>query len=328
MKCSRILFTALCLIISNVLFAQKIGFLLDDYISDRWFSDEKYFSEKVKELGGDVTVEVANADTTAQFTLAQKMLDAGVKVLVVVPTDSRKAGKIVDLAAQRHVPVIAYDRLILNEKLTAYVSFDNVKVGRLQAEYALKKMPTGKYILVNGPISDNNAVLFKQGQEEVLRPQIQNGKIKVVADLVMDDWGELGAMLKVGELIADKNNMPDAVIAANDALATGAITALPNSVYGKTVITGQDADLSAIRDIIAGKQTMTVYKPIKLLADKAAELAIQLARSQSPSGLTKLKSGNISVNAILLDAIAVDQSNYKETVVKDGHVKLSEIEKK
>jgi D-xylose transport system substrate-binding protein len=245
-----------------------------------------------------------------------------------VPTDSHQASKIVDLAAKRHVPVIAYDRLILNEKLTAYISFDNLKVGRLQAEYALKKVPSGKYILLNGPVSDNNAVMFKQGQDEVLKQHIQSGKVKVVADLVMEDWGELGAMLKISELIADKNNMPNVILAANDALATGAITSLPNSAYGKTVITGQDADLSAIRDIIAGKQTMTVYKPIKPLADKAAELAMQLASGKNPDGLIKMKSGNISVNAILLDAVVVDKSNYMETVVKDGHIKPSEIEKK
>lgn len=313
---------------SGICFSQKIGFLMDDYISDRWFSDEKYFKETVKELGGEVLMEVANADTAAQYSLAKKILDAGVKVLVVIPTDSRQASRIVDLATKYKVPVVSYDRLILNDKLAVYISYDNVKVGRLQAEYALKKKPSGNYILLNGPTSDNNAVLFKAGQDEVLKPHIQNGNIKVLADLVMSDWGELGAMIKINELVTDNKIMPDAVVAANDALATGAIASLPGALLGKTVVTGQDADLSGVRNIISGRQAMTVYKPIKPLAKKAAELAMKLAKGEKLEGLTKMKSGNMTVNAILLDPVAVDLSNYKDTVIKDGHVKLPELDKK
>jgi D-xylose transport system substrate-binding protein len=309
-------------------FSQKIGFLMDDYISDRWFSDEKYFKETIKELRGEVLMEVANADTAAQYLLAKKLLDAGVNVLVVIPTDAHQASKIVDLATIYKVPVVSYDRLILSDKIAVYVSYDNVKVGRLQGQYALKKKPSGGYILLNGPTSDNNAVLFKAGQDEVLKPHIQSGKIKVLADVVMADWGELGAMIKINELVTDNKFMPDAIVAANDALATGAIASLPGSLLGKTVVTGQDADISGIRNIISGRQAMTVYKPIKPLARKAAELAMKLARGEKLERLSQMKSGNITVNAILLDPVAVDLSNYKETVIKDGHVKLPESEKK
>ncbi len=318
----------LMLLSSGVCSSQKIGFLMDDYISDRWFLDEKFFKETVQEFGGEVLMEVANADTAAQYSLAKKLLDGGAKVLVVIPSDAQQASRIVDLATKYKVPVVSYDRLILNDKVAVYVSYDNMKVGRLQAEYALKKKPSGGYILLNGPISDNNATLFKAGQHEVLKPHIQSGKIKILADVVMNDWGELGAMIKINELVTDNKFMPDAIVAANDALATGAIASLPGSLLGKTIVTGQDADLSAVRNIISGRQAMTVYKPIKPLAKKAAELAIALAKGEKPEGLVKMKSGSLTVNAILLNPIAVDLSNYKETVVKDGHVKLPELEKK
>src|SRR5260221_12910461 len=151
--------------------AQKIGFLMDDYISERWYSDQKYFTEKVKELGGEVLVEIAYADTTKQMELAKKLIASGVKVLVIVPTDAHQAARIVDMAKKSGVAVVAYDRLILSENIAAYISYDNQKVGRLQAEYALQKVPQGKFILINGPTSYNNAGLFKAGQQKVLTPR-------------------------------------------------------------------------------------------------------------------------------------------------------------
>ncbi len=112
---------------------------------------------------------------------------------------------------------------------------------------------------------------------------------------------------------------------ANDELATGVIQALPKEITGKAIVTGQDADLAGIKNLVAGNQAMTVYKPIKPLAEKAAEIAMQLARGVAIKGLTKTNLGSISVNAILLDPITVDKSNYMDTVIKDGQVKLSDL---
>ncbi len=188
--------------------AQKIGFLVDDYINERWYSDQKYFTEKVKELGGEVLVEVAYSDTTQQVDLAKKLIGAGAKVLVVIPTDARAAAKIADLAKKSSVPVVSYDRLILSENIAAYVSYDNRKVGMLQAQYALKKVPQGKFILMNGPPSDNNAVLFKAGQEEVLAPSIKSGKVQVIGNFVMEDWGQLGSYMKLQEFFSKTKDRP------------------------------------------------------------------------------------------------------------------------
>ena len=308
--------------------AQKIGFLMDDYVSDRWYSDQKYFTEKVKELGGEVLVEIAYADTLKQAELATKLIDSGVKVLVIVPTDAHQAAKIVDRARKSGVAVVAYDRLILNENIAAYISYDNQKVGRLQAQYALEKVPQGKFILMNGPPSDNNAILFKAGQEEVLASAIKNGKVQVLANFVMADWGQLGAWMKLEDFFAKNKERPDAIVVANDEMAIGVIQALPKALMGKTVVTGQDADLAGLKNIVSGNQTMTVYKPIKPIAQRAAEIAMQLARGTAISGITKMKIGTLTVNAILLNPIVVDKSNYMETVIKDGQVKLSELQAK
>ncbi len=318
----------LALLCSNQIEAQKIGFLMDDYISDRWYSDQKYFTEKVKELGGEVLVEIAYADTTKQTELARKLIDAGAKVLVIVPTDAHQAARIVALAKKSGVAVIAYDRLILSKDIAAYISYDNQKVGRLQAQYALQKVPQGKYILMNGPPSDNNAILFKAGQEEVLAPSIKNGKVQILANFVMSDWGQLGAWMKLEDFFAKNKERPDAVVVANDEMAIGVIQALPKAQMGVTVVTGQDADLAGLKNIVSGNQMMTVYKPIKPIAQRAAEIAMQLARNTAISGIIKMKIGTLTVSAILLDPIVVDKSNYMDTVIKDGQVKLSDLQAK
>ncbi len=305
--------------------AQKIGFLIDDYVAERWYADQKYFAEKVKELGGEALMEVAYSDTAKQMDLAKKLIASGVKVLVICPTDAHQAAKIVDVAKKSGVVVVAYDRLILNENIAAYISYDNLKVGRLQAEYALKKVPRGKYILVNGPPSDNNALLCKAGQEEVLAPSIKSDKVQVIGNFVMEDWGQIGAYMKLQDFFSKTNDRPDAVVVANDEMAVGVIQGLPRELLGKTIVTGQDGDLNAIKSIVEGSQTMTVYKPIKPLAQRAAEIAMQLAKGSTITGANKIKFGALEVNAILLDPVTVDKSNYMETVIKDGQVKLSEL---
>jgi len=319
-----LVFTFLCFF-SLAVSGQKVGLLLDSYILDRWYLDQKLFMDRVKELGGEPLLEVAYGDTLEQLKLGKKLIDAGAKVLVIVPTDGKQAARIVAMAKASKVPVISYDRLILSNDLSLYVSYNNEKVGSLQAGYALKKMPVGNYLLFNGPVSDNNAIQFAKGQHKILDPQVKKGKIKIIGDFVMADWGELNALTKMDEFLSSSKERPNVVIAANDALASGAIQSLPQDLLGKVVITGQDADLTALKNIVAGNQSMTVYKPIKPLAIMAADMAINLAKGKAVKGTTKLTSGSVTVNAILLDPIVVDKTNYKETVVKDGHATLSDI---
>ena len=320
-----ILLPVLLLVCAFQLKAQKVGLLMDSYVTDRWFIDQKLFTDKVKELGGEVKVEVAYGDPAEQIRLGKKLLAEGVKVLVIVAVDGHKASEIVEAASAVHVPVIAYDRLIDNNKIAIYISYNNERVGEMQAQAALAKFPQGKYLLVNGPIIDNNAILYRNGQLKVLKKSIDEGKVKIIGDLVQDDWGEIGALMKVDEFVSLNTERPDVIIAANDALASGAIQALPAEMKGKTYVTGQDADLSALRYIVGGLQSMTIYKPIKPVAYWAAESAIKLAKGETVKGTSRFKDGKIEVEAVLLDPVAVDKSNYRDTVVKDGHVSLSEL---
>lgn len=311
--------------IATVTMAQKVGLLLDSYVIDRWYLDQKLFTDKVKELGGEVQIEVPHGDPAEQVRLGKKLIADGCKVIVIVPTDARKAAEIVTAAKAARVPVVSYDRLILSKDLSFYISYNNIKVGNLQAEYAVKKVPKGNYLLLNGPTSDNNAILFRNGQMNILQPKVKSGEIKILADFILNDWSEIESLMKVDEFLSSSTEKPDVILAANDAIASGAIQSLPKELAGKVVVTGQDADLLAIKNIIAGNQSMTIYKPIKPLAHQAAEIAIKLAKGEEIQNKTKLKNGDFEIDAILLDPLAVDKNNYKETVVQDGHVSLAEI---
>jgi D-xylose transport system substrate-binding protein len=189
----------------------------------------------------------------------------------------------------------------------------------------LSKVPEGNYILVNGPVTDNNGILFRNGHLKELEPHIKSGKVKIIMDHVLSDWSEMEAMMKIDEIQSASKEIVDVIIAANDAIANGAILALPKDRLGKVLITGQDADLTGLKNLIAGNQSMTVYKPIKPLATRAADIAMKLARKETLEGVNKIKVGDLEVNAELLTPVVVDKNNYQETVVKDGQVSIDEI---
>ena len=311
-------------ILSITSYAQKVGLLLGSYVSSRWYLDQKLFTDRVTALGMTCNVQIAYTPEE-QLEQARKLIQSGIDVLVVVPLDAIEAIEIVDLAKKSGIPVISYDRLILSNDIAIYVSYDNEKVGRLQAEYMVSKVPEGNYFLLNGPISDNNAILFRKGQLEVLKPHIKSGKITLVDDVVLKNWSQLDAFEIMTHYYASGRPKPDVILAANDALASGVIQALPSELAGKVDISGQDADLNGIRNIISGTQSMTVYKSIKPLAHMAAEMAMELYNSKVVNGRIKFEIDTISVEAVLLDPMVVDRSNYKETVLRDGHASLSEV---
>ncbi|TRX48916.1 sugar ABC transporter substrate-binding protein [Fulvivirga sp. M361] len=306
--------------------AQKVGLLMDSYVMDRWQSDQKLFCDKITELNGEYVVEVAYGDAKEQTRLAQKLIEEGVKVLVLVPVDAKEAANIAAICKKASVPLISYDRLVSSKDVSLYLSYDNEKVGILQATAAVNAVPKGNFLLVNGPVSDNNAILFRRGQLKVLDPLMKKGKVNILKDIVLQDWGQLPALMAMTEFNSANDKKIDCVIAANDAVAIGVISAMNDQDESKNIfITGQDADHEALINIIKGYQNMTVYKPIKPLAELAAQCALKMARGETVENTTSLTSGGVTVKAILLDPVKVDKSNYKSTVVKDGHIELSEL---
>ncbi len=297
----------------------KIGMSIDDLRLERWQKDRDIFVQKAEALGAKVFVQSANGDASAQISQIENMLNKDIDVLVIIPFNGDVLTNVIAEAKREGVKVLSYDRLINNADIDFYVSFDNEKVGELQAQAVLEKQPTGNYFLMGGSPVDNNAKLFRKGQMNVLQPHIDSGKIKVVGDQWVDSWlAEKALQIMENALTANKNNI-DAVVASNDATAGGAIQALSaQGLAGKVAISGQDADLAGIKRIVEGTQTMTVYKPIVTLADKAAELSVALGKGETPTPNNELDNGMKKVPSFLIEPIIVTKDNIDETVIKDG----------
>ncbi len=304
-----------------------IGLSLDTVREERWQRDRDEFVKHAKELGAEVRVQVANNDDARQNAQCENLLTQGVDVLVVAPHNSESAATIVQAAHKAGVPVVAYDRLIKNCDVDLYLSFDNVQVGRLQAGYAVKQVPKGRYQLIAGAPTDNNAHLFRQGQLEVLDPYVKRGDITIVGDQWATDWQPVEALKIMENALTRNANKIDAVVVSNDGLAGGAIQALAEQkLTGKVVVTGQDAELSACQRVLAGTQSMTVYKSIRALARRGAEVAILLARKQPvPDATGKIANGFKDIPAILIAPVAVDKANMDSTVVADGFHSAAEL---
>ena len=304
-----------------------IGLSLDTVREERWQRDRDEFVKHAEELGAKVLVQVANNSDVLQNSQCENLLTQGAQVLVVAPHNSRSAATIVETAHRAHVPVIAYDRLIENADVDLYMSFDNLQVGVMQAEYAVQKVPKGNYLLIAGAPTDNNAHLYRTGQLQVLEPYVDRGDIKIVADPWANDWQPREALQLTENALTRNQNKIDAVVVSNDGLAGGTIQALAEQkLAGKVLVTGQDAELSACQRILAGTQSMTVYKPIKALASRAAEVAIGLAkREPMPATTGTLPNGFKDVPCLLIPPIAVDKDNMATTVVADGFHKLEDV---
>jgi D-xylose transport system substrate-binding protein len=306
-----------------------IGFSMDTLKEERWQRDRDEVVKAAEKLGAKVLVQAANGNDALQNSQAENLLTQGVDVLLVAPHNGKTAATIVEAAHKAGVPVIAYDRLILDSDLDLYVTFDPVRVGELQGEYALKRRPKGNYVLIGGAPTDNNALLLREGQMKFLKPSVDEGDIKIVSDQWARDWQPIEALKIMENALTRVNNQVDAVVASNDGTAGGAIQALSEQkLAGKVLVTGQDAELAACQRIVAGTQTMTIYKPIPLLGGKAAEVAVLLARKQAVPDPTKpVKNGKKDVPSILLEPIPVDKDNLLDTVIKDGYHKLENVYK-
>lgn len=304
-----------------------IGLSLDTVREERWQRDRDEFVDRAQTLGAKVLVQVANNDDARQNAQAENLLTQGVDVLVVAPHNSASAATIVEAAHRAGVPVIAYDRLINGADLDLYISFDNMRVGEMQAEYAVARVPKGNYVLIAGAPTDHNAHLYHDGQMKVLQPYVDRGDIRIVSDQWANDWQPLEALKIMENALTRNDNRVDAVVVSNDGLAGGAIQALAEQkLAGRVLVTGQDAELSACQRVVAGTQSMTVYKPIRSLAARGAEVAILLARKQPvPDATRTLNNGVKEVPSILIPPVAVDRDNVHSTVVADGFHTLEDV---
>lgn len=321
--------TAVLALSSSAVFADaknpKIGFSIDDLRIERWVRDRDFFTAAAEKLGAKVFVQSADASEQRQISQIENLISRGVDVLVIVPFNATVLNNTIREAKKAGIKVLSYDRLILNADIDAYISFDNGKVGEMQAEGVTKVQPKGNYYLLGGAPTDNNAKMLREGQMKVLQPLINKGDIKIVGQQWVKDWSASEAMSIIENALTANNNKIDAIVASNDGTAGGAIQALASQkMSGKVPVSGQDADLAAVKRVIAGTQAMTVYKPLKIIASEAAKLAVQLARNEKPAYNSQYDNGFKQVSTVLLKPTPLTKANVG-VLVDDGFYTKAQI---
>jgi len=312
----------------------KVGVILPDTASSqRWGTDDPKFLKAAFDAAG-VPVDIQNAqgDKTQFQTIADAMISSGVKVLMIVNLDSGTGKAVLDKAKNAGIATIDYDRLTLNGGANYYVSFDNVAVGKLQGEGLVKcltDMKATKPVVaeLNGSPTDNNATLFKEGYDSVLKPKYDSGDYVKGPDQSVPEWDNAQAGTIFEQMLTQKKDIKG-VLAANDGLGNAVISVLKkNKLNGKVPVTGQDATVQGLQNILIGDQCMTVYKAIKKEADAASELAIALAKGQKPStatGVTKDVESGKDVPSVLLAPQSITKENVKD-VIADGFVTKEQL---
>jgi D-xylose transport system substrate-binding protein len=322
----------------------KIGLSFSDFATERWKREADQMTQLLKEKGYDVLVQEANHDVKLQNDQIDNMVAQGAKGLIVVAEDGDAAATAVDKAAKAGVKVIAYDRLIKSTNIAAYLSFNNEEVGRQQALGVMKalnvdggtftKDKPANVVMLGGSPTDNNAVLFRKGQMDIVQPYVDKGIVKIVADQWVDNWDAANAEKIMENVLTAQQNKFDAVVASNDGTALGALQAMKaQGLAGKVPISGQDATADGCNSIVKGELTVSILKDTRNLAPKAVELIDGLLKGQSPSDLKQYtmaeltndqsKTGNVM--AAFLPVQQVTKDNVFDLVVKSGFQSYDDV---
>lgn len=336
---------ALSLSLVSVAFAaEKIGVAMPTQSLQRWNQDGAYMKEKLEAAGYEVDLQYADNDVARQVSQLENMILAGNKVLVVASIDGSALGTVLATAKEQGIPVIAYDRLIMQtDAVDYYATFDNTKVGEIQGAYIEEKLglKDGKgpfnLEIVGGSPDDNNARFFYQGAINVLKPYIDNGQLKVPSgqiefeQIATMSWKTETAQARFDNIITANyatGAKLDAVLCSNDSTAMGVLNSLTNAgVDPFPIITGQDCDKPNMPSIIAGKQSMSVFKDTRTLAEKVTEMVQSIMEGKDPeiNDTTTNNNGVKVVPSFHCTPVFADASNYKELLIDSGYYTLADI---
>lgn len=299
----------------------KIGISLGP-MHERWEKDRDYLVEYLDLKGAKIIVKEANNDEATQKEQFLDLVKEKVDVIIMIAINGESAGALVQVAKKNGVKVIAYDRLIKNCDLDYYVSFDNIKVGEMQADYLTRIKPSGNYAILGGSPKDQNSTFLRLGQMNILQPLIFRNDINIVLDRNVDDWSPETAYQIVNEFLKESKDL-DVIVSSSDRISEGVCKALKeHDLCGTILVSGQDAETAACKRIVQGRQTMTVYKYIESLANATTNIALNLAENGSlPYSQTTINNGKIMVPSIQLsNMIQVNKENMRMTVIADGYL--------
>ncbi|MCZ8041827.1 MAG: D-xylose ABC transporter substrate-binding protein [Beijerinckiaceae bacterium] len=296
-----------------------IGVSWSNFQEERWKTDEAAIKAAIEKVGGTYLSADAQSSPAKQLTDVESLIARGAKALIVLAQDAQAIRPAVQKAVDEGIAVVGYDRLIEIPQ-AFYLTFDNVEVGRMMAREILKAKPEGNYVFIKGSSTDPNANFLYQGSIEVLKPALDGGKIKNVGEASTDGWLPANAQKNMEQILTRNANKVDAVIAANDGTAGGAIAAMAaQGLAGSVPVSGQDADRAALNRIALGTQTVTIWKDARDLGRTAAEIAIKLAGGAKLTEIAGAASWNQgpakqAMTALFLKPVPVTQENLKVVI--------------
>lgn len=302
-----------------------IGFSIDTLAIERWRRDIDVFLAGAQELGANVIVQNAGNSVSEQNRQIQYLIDKNVDAIVILAKKADSLSDVIKFSKSKGIPVIAYDRLILNADIDLYLTIDSEKVGTLMTAEVLKHVPSGTLFCLYGPTDDYNMAMAKNGIEKILR----GNRLRITHTYHVADWNYDLAYTHINELFAE-NKIPNAIICGNDSIANSVIQAVRETLPDRRIyIAGQDADIANCQHIVNGRQGMTVYKPITELSKKAAFYAVQLGSGTCVSDLpdvnVTMNNGTKDVPTFLLEPVTVTKDNIDEVVIKSGFHTKEEV---
>jgi len=297
----------------------KIGISLPTQREQRWVWDNTGFLEAADKTGVEVIIQIADNSAARQQSQCENLITMGVKVLIVAPHDEGAAKNIVDMARAAKIPVISYDRLIANANVDLYVTFDQLRIGYLMGEYMANNLEKGNIVFLKGDPGDSTCRDLAAGAKNAMKAKLDSGAFNIVTEQDCMDWEPREALKHTeNALTANKNNI-QGVIAPNDGTAGGVIQALAaQGLAGKVIVTGQDCETDAIKRIIAGTQSMTVFFNCYEMSAAALDAAIKIAQGQNPGSKGTINDGTYDVPILQLSATPITKANYRSQLIDSG----------
>jgi D-xylose transport system substrate-binding protein len=289
-----------------------VGVSWSNFQEERWKTDEAAIKAALEKAGAKYISADAQSSSSKQLSDIESLIAQGANALIVLAQDASAVGPAINAASDEGIPVVAYDRLIEDNR-AFYLTFDNVEVGRMQAAAVLAAQPKGNYVMIKGSPTDPNADFLRGGQQEVLQKAIDSGDVKIVGEAYTDGWVPANAQRNMEQILTAQDNKVDAVVASNDGTAGGVVAALTAQGMEGIPVSGQDGDHAALNRVALGTQTVSVWKDARELGKNAAEIAAQLAAGKKLSeieGATEWTSPKgTKMTAHFLKPVPVTQDN-------------------
>lgn len=301
-----------------------IGVSFSTQRDERWIKEKEAMEAYAMEKNVALKIENAEYDEAKQAEQVENLILQGIDVLILIAVDVNTAGEIVEKTKKAGVKVLIYEALILNTDLDLFVGFNNLKAGEAQGRYLISKVPRGNYIIMYAESPYD--ISLKEGALQFIKPLVIIGNVNIIAEKAIENWDPNIAYRFMNEFLSSNINRIDAILAPNDAIAGATIKALQeHGLDGKVVITGQDAELDAIRRIIKGTQSMTLFKDVRESARKNIDVAIKLGNGEEVLTDDWIYNGKKHIPAILITPVLVDKNNINDVFIKSGYLKKEDI---